>query len=40
MSTITFAELMNGAKKGQHVEANVAKLSELPELIEIRPFDK
>ena len=40
MSVITFAELMNGAKKSQRVEANVAKLNDLAELIEIRPFDK
>ena len=40
MSAITFAELMNGAKKSQRVEANVARLNELAELIEIRPFDK
>ena len=40
MSAITFAELMNGAKKSQRVEANVAKLNELAELIEICPFDQ
>ena len=40
MSVITFAELMNGAKKSQRVEANIAKLNELAELIAIRPFDK
>jgi len=40
MSAITFAELMNGAKKSQRLEANVAKLNELAELIEIRPFDQ
>jgi len=40
MSAITFAELMNGAKKSQKVEANVAKLNELAELIEIRSFDQ
>lgn len=40
MSAITFAELMNGAKKSQQVEANVAKLNELAELIEIRSFDQ
>ena len=40
MSAVTFAELMNGAKKSQQVEANVAKLNELAELIEIRPFDQ
>ena len=40
MSAITFAELVNGAKKSQHVEANLAKLNALGELIEIRPFDK
>ena len=40
MSAITFAELMNGAKKSQQVEWNVAKLNELAELLEIRPFDQ
>nr|CBX31427.1 Uncharacterized protein HI0947 [uncultured Desulfobacterium sp.] len=40
MSVITFAELMNGARKSQHVEANIAKLNELSELIEIYSFDK
>jgi tRNA(fMet)-specific endonuclease VapC len=40
MSSITFAELMNGAKKSQHVEANVEKLNALPELMDILPFDK
>ena len=39
MSAITFAELMYGAKKSQQVEANVARLNELAELLEIRPFD-
>jgi tRNA(fMet)-specific endonuclease VapC len=40
MSAITFAELMNGAKKSQHVEANLARLNALGELLDIRPFDK
>ena len=40
MSAITFAELINGAKKSQHVEANLAKLNALGELVDIRPFDK
>jgi tRNA(fMet)-specific endonuclease VapC len=40
MSAITFAELMSGAKKSQHVEANSEKLIALGELIEIKPFDK
>jgi len=31
---------MNGAKKSQHVEANLAKLNALGELLDIRPFDK
>ena len=39
MSAITFAELMYGAKKSQQIEANVARLNELAELLEIRPFD-
>jgi tRNA(fMet)-specific endonuclease VapC len=40
MPAITFAELMNGAKKSQHVEKNLEKLMALSELIEIRPFDQ
>ncbi|MBW1903509.1 MAG: type II toxin-antitoxin system VapC family toxin [Deltaproteobacteria bacterium] len=40
MSAITFAELMNGAKKSQQVEGNIAKLNELAELLEIRAFDQ
>ena len=40
MSAFTFAELMNGAKKSKHAEANLARLNALGELIEIRPFDK
>jgi tRNA(fMet)-specific endonuclease VapC len=40
MSAITFAELMNGAKKSQHVAANIEKLNALGELLEIRPFDR
>ena len=40
MSAITFAELMNGAKKSQQVEGNIAKLNELAELLEIRVFDQ
>ena len=40
MSAITFAELMNGAKKSQFVEDNVKRLNALSELIEILSFDK
>ncbi len=40
MSAITFAELMNGAKKSRKVEANIAKLNELAELLKIKPFDQ
>jgi tRNA(fMet)-specific endonuclease VapC len=40
MSAITFAELMNGAKKSKQNEANVSKLNELGELIQILPFDQ
>jgi len=40
MSAITFAELMNGAKKSKQVDANVAKLNELGEMIQILPFDQ
>jgi tRNA(fMet)-specific endonuclease VapC len=40
MSAITFAELMNGAKKSQHVEANVSRLNALGEILEICSFDQ
>ena len=40
MSAITFAELMNGAKKSKQVDANAAKLNELGEMIQILPFDQ
>ena len=40
ISAITFAELMNGAKKSRQVEENIARLYELAELLEIKPFDQ
>jgi len=40
MSAITFAELMNGAKKSQRVEANVSRLNALGEILEICSFDQ
>jgi tRNA(fMet)-specific endonuclease VapC len=40
MSSITFAELMNGAKKSLRVEENIAKLNELAEILEVKPFDR
>ena len=40
MSAITFAELMNGAKKSQRVEANVTRLNALGEILEICSFDQ
>ena len=40
MSAVTFAELMNGAKKSQQVEHNMARLNELAEILEVKPFDK
>ncbi len=40
MSVITFAELINGAKKSQYVEDNVRRLNALSELIEVLPFEK
>ena len=40
MSAITFAELVNGAKKSKHVEANMARLNTLSEMLDIRSFDK
>ena len=40
MSAVTFAELINGAKKSRYVEHNVRRLNKLSELIEVLPFDK
>ena len=40
LSVITFAELMNGAKKSRHVEKNVGRLNALSEFLEILPFNK
>ena len=40
MSVITFAQLINGAKKSRYVEENVRRLNALSELIEVIPFDK
>lgn len=40
MSAITFAELMNGAKKSQYVEANVSRLNALGEVLEVCSFDQ
>ena len=40
MSAITFAELVNGAKKSKYVEANMERLNDLSELIDVRPFDR
>ena len=40
MSAVTFAELVNGAKKSKYVEANMERLNDLSELIDIRPFDR
>lgn len=40
MSAITFAELINGAKKSRHVKENLRRLNVLSELIEVLPFDK
>jgi tRNA(fMet)-specific endonuclease VapC len=40
ISVITFAELINGAKKSHYVEDNVRRLNALSELIEVLPFDK
>ena len=40
ISAITFAELMNGAKKSQRVEANVSRLNALGEILEVCSFDQ
>jgi tRNA(fMet)-specific endonuclease VapC len=40
MSSITFAELMNGAKKSKFVDDNIRRLNALSEIIDVLPFDK
>jgi tRNA(fMet)-specific endonuclease VapC len=40
ISSITFAELMNGAKKSSRIEPNISKLNELADLLVVSPFDK
>jgi tRNA(fMet)-specific endonuclease VapC len=40
ISSITFAELMNGAKKSSRIEHNISKLNELADLLVVSPFDK
>lgn len=40
MSAITFAELMNGAKKSTRADDNIRRLEALSEIIEVVPFDK
>ena len=40
MSVITFAELINGAKKSQYVEENLRRLNALSDLIDVLPFEK
>jgi tRNA(fMet)-specific endonuclease VapC len=40
MSAITFAELMNGARKSVYVEENTARLNAMAELLDILPFDQ
>jgi len=40
MSAVTFAELMNGAKKSNYVQDNIRRLYALSEIIEVIPFDK
>lgn len=40
VSAITYAELMNGAKKSSRVKYNIKKLNELAELLEIKNFDQ
>ncbi|ESP92392.1 PilT domain protein [Desulfosarcina variabilis str. Montpellier] len=40
MSAITFAELMNGAKKSLFVKDNIKRLNLLSEIIDVIPFDK
>lgn len=40
MSAVTFAELMNGAKKSHFVQDNIQRLDALSEIIEVIAFDK
>ncbi len=40
MSAVTFAELMNGARKSQQVKANIERLEALAELVDVLPFDR
>ena len=40
MSMITFAELINGARKSRYVEENLHRMNELSELINVLCFDK
>ncbi len=39
ISAITYAELMNGAKKSAQEEANITKLIELARELRVLPFD-
>jgi tRNA(fMet)-specific endonuclease VapC len=39
ISAITYAELMNGAKKSVQTERNIAKLTELAQELRVLPFD-
>lgn len=40
MSSITFAELVNGAKKSMKAAENLEKLSALSDAMQVLPFDK
>jgi tRNA(fMet)-specific endonuclease VapC len=40
MSAVTFAELVNGARKSRQRKANLEKLEALGRLIAIQPFDQ
>ena len=39
ISAITYAELMNGAKKSNQIEANIARLRVLARELTVLPFD-
>jgi len=39
LSAISYAELINGARKSARVEANIAKLMALAETLRVLPFD-
>ena len=39
MSVVTYLELVYGAWKSQHVEANLAKIEQLRQIVPVQPLD-